>query len=150
MNPRNRIWVIVLASLAAFVGTSALVRGSRSAHAAPPQAKRQAAAQAPQKKHFLVILNNERKTSTAKFTDEQFQQLIGQHFAQLKKLFAEGKVLAGGPRVDEVYGFLLLEVASEAEAKAIVSDDACVQAGLFRPEVHEIHLALMRGTPLPQ
>jgi uncharacterized protein YciI len=144
---KRNVLLLILASAAAFIATSAIVRGSRVLVESPTSVL--AAQQAPMKKHYLLMVNNEVKAGKAKASDEEFKRLIGEHFGQMKKHFAEGKVILAGPRLDEVQGIVILEVSSLEEAEVIAKNDACVKAGVFRYELHELHIALQRGvTPV--
>ncbi len=148
-NRTARLILTILASSASFLLASALVRGGPSfinaarVHAAPVQ---EASPQAPARRYYLVVLHNQVKAGKVKITDDEFKALIGRHFAQLKKHFADGKVILAGPRLDEVDGISVLEVGSEAEAQEIAANDACVKAGIFTYELHELRLALLRGS----
>ena len=58
------------------------------------------------------------------------------HGKYMLSLYAKGLMKQAGPLTDDIGGAVVLEVSSEAEAKAIVADDPAVKAGLF---VHEMH-----------
>ena len=51
-------------------------------------------------------------------------------------LFVNGSMKLAGPLTDDTGGAVVLEVADESEAKAIVAADPAVKSGVF---VHEIH-----------
>lgn len=58
------------------------------------------------------------------------------HWSYMLGLYAKGLMKQAGPLTDNTGGAVVLEVSSEAEAKAIVDDDPAVKAGIF---VHELH-----------
>ena len=51
-------------------------------------------------------------------------------------LFEKGFLKFAGPFADGKGGAVVLEVANEAEAQALVADDPAVKSGVF---VHEVH-----------
>jgi uncharacterized protein YciI len=61
---------------------------------------------------------------------------LKEHGNYMLRLFAKGTVKLAGPLTDNAGGAVVLEVADESEAKAIVADDPAVRAGIF---VHELH-----------
>lgn len=58
------------------------------------------------------------------------------HGNYMLSLFVKGSLKFAGPLGNDAGGAVMLEVANEAEAKAIVAEDPAVKSGLF---VHEIH-----------
>jgi uncharacterized protein YciI len=98
------------------------------------------------KQHFLIML----KPGRVGFVDAPTaaeQKTVAEHFAYLKKLVGEGKVILGGPSIngDKTFGLVLLEVDSQAEASAVMQADPCIKAGVMTGEVLPFNLALMRG-----
>ena len=71
-----------------------------------------------------------------------------QHFVYWKDLFQKGVCLFGGPVLDPsgVYGVLVVEAASEDEARAIAAADPSVKAGVNRIEVAEMRVAFLGKT----
>lgn len=61
---------------------------------------------------------------------------LNDHGKYMISLYAKGLMKQAGPLIDDTGGAVILEVSSEAEAKAIVADDPAVKTGLF---VHELH-----------
>lgn len=51
-------------------------------------------------------------------------------------LYVKGSMKLAGPLTDNAGGAVLLEVAGESEAKAIVMEDPAVKSGIFVYEVH--------------
>ncbi|WP_309643750.1 YciI family protein [Phenylobacterium sp.] len=82
-------------------------------------------------------------------------QPMGPHGAYMRKLYADGRMLAAGPTVDTGGattlvdgGVVLLRAASLEEAKAIMAADPAVTAGLFVGEVRAWRVAFSNGDPL--
>jgi uncharacterized protein YciI len=73
-------------------------------------------------------------------------RIMGVHFAYLKKLMGEGKVLLAGPSINgaKTFGIIIVEVENEAEARAILEGDPSFQAGIQKGEVLPFRIALMR------
>lgn len=83
------------------------------------------------------------------------EQPMGPHAAYMRKLFAEGRMLAAGPTVNTEGatpladgGVILLRAASLDEAKAVMAADPAVTAGLFVGEVRTWRVAFSKGEPL--
>lgn len=82
-------------------------------------------------------------------------QPMGPHGAYMRKLFAEGRLLAAGPTVNTEGeaplvdgGVILLRAASLDEAKAVMSADPAITAGLFVGEVRTWRVAFSKGEAL--
>ena len=61
---------------------------------------------------------------------------LREHGNYMLSLYAKGVMKLAGPLTDNAGGAVVLEVADDAEARAIVANDPAVKAGLF---VHELH-----------
>jgi uncharacterized protein YciI len=61
---------------------------------------------------------------------------LKEHWDYMVSLYANGTMKLAGPLTDNTGGAVVLEVASEAEAKEIVTNDPAVKAGIF---LHELH-----------
>jgi uncharacterized protein YciI len=122
-----------------------LAAGSACALAQPVAAQSAPATQvstAPAQKTWLIRLILPRPTFD-KDMNEAEQKLMEQHFVYWKGLFEKGVCLFGGPVLDPhgVYGVLVVEAASEDEARAIAAADPSVKAGANRIEVAEMRVA---------
>jgi uncharacterized protein YciI len=91
------------------------------------------AAPSSEKTTFLVIYRPGPGWLQGKPVSEQ--PLKG-HGPYLLSLFEKGFLKFAGPFGDDKGGALVLEVANEAEAQALVADDPAVKSGVF---LHELH-----------
>ena len=105
-----------------------------------------ASSAAATKQHFLILLRPARAGFIESPTPAE-QKAMGEHFAYLKKLTADGKVILGGPSIngDKTFGIVVLEVGSEAEARTVLEGDPSVKGGVMKGELAPFTLALMRG-----
>ena len=70
------------------------------------------------------------------------QAIMGEHFVYLKELTARKKVLLAGPCLGPIFGLIVLQVDSAAEARAILAADPSVKAGLHTFDLNELRVAL--------
>ncbi len=105
---------------------------------------------------YLIRPTREDFFSTGPTAEEQ--KLISEHFAYLKQLLAEDRlVMAGRAHGDAVYpgegmvrleldapGIVVFRAADEAEARRVLEGDPAVKAGVFKGRVHRFGLALLR------
>jgi len=61
---------------------------------------------------------------------------LREHGNYMLSLYVKGSLKLAGPLTDNAGGAVVLEVADEAEAKAVIANDPAVKAGIF---VHELH-----------
>jgi uncharacterized protein YciI len=64
------------------------------------------------------------------------EQPLKDHGKYLLSLYVKGSMKLAGPLTDNAGGAVVLEVAGEAEAKAIVMEDPAVKSGIFVYEMH--------------
>ena len=73
------------------------------------------------------------------------------HLKNIGRLAREGKLLLAGPFLDKgpFSGIFIFDVTTIEEAKALVSTDPAVQAGMFTMELHPWYgsAALMQVVP---
>jgi D-alanyl-D-alanine carboxypeptidase len=104
-----------------------------------------AAAQAPVKKQFVIVLHLNAKYQDEKNWTAADNQAVTSHFQKLQKLLADGKLIfAGRTLVKESMGVVIVEVESEADARKIMEDDDAVKAGIMSAEVLPFQTALRR------
>jgi len=88
--------------------------------------------------YVLVIL----KTGPAEITDEaERDELFRGHFANMKRLAEEGKLVLAGPLVDAApkRGIFIFDVKTIEEAEELVKTDPTVKAGVFEFEMSKYY-----------
>jgi uncharacterized protein YciI len=114
------------------------------AQTAPTQPAPQAAP-APAQKTWFVRLIPPRTTFANDMTETELP-LMNAHFVYWKGMFDKGVCLFGGPVLDPkgVYAVMVIQAATEDEARAIASADPSVKGGLNRIELAEMRIALLQ------
>jgi len=130
----TRRWIALVAALA--LTSFALVT---------PPAAAQGATPAPERSLFICIYHAGPAWQAGK---PLTAQPLGQHGAYMKKLFEEGRLLAGGPMLDADGGLAIVRAASLEEAKAIFAIDPALTAGVFVGEIHAWRPAFGAGAAL--
>ena len=64
------------------------------------------------------------------------EQPLKEHGKYMLSLYMKGFMKLAGPLTDNTGGAVLLAVANESEAKALVTDDPAVKSGVFVYEMH--------------
>ena len=95
--------------------------------------------QIPAKATFLVMYRPGPAWLAGKSISEQ---PLKEHGTYMRNLYAQGSVKLAGPLTDDAGGAVVLEVANESVAKAIVTEDPAVKAGVFVYEMHPWELKL--------
>jgi uncharacterized protein YciI len=72
-------------------------------------------------------------------------RLMDEHFAYLRQLLADGKLLLAGPSLDPVFGVIVLVADTEDEAWELIRADPSVRAGVQTPELHPFRASLVAG-----
>jgi uncharacterized protein YciI len=77
---------------------------------------------------------------------EDEARLVGEHFAYLERLLAEGTVLLAGRTLNDdasTFGLVIYRAPDEAAARAVMEGDPAVRAGVMRAELFPYRVALM-------
>jgi uncharacterized protein YciI len=70
----------------------------------------------------------------------------GRHWARIKRLFDEGRIVLVGPTLGRVNtGLCVFEAEDEAEARALMEGDPAIAEGFATGELREIRVSLLRG-----
>ncbi|MCP4581923.1 MAG: hypothetical protein GY839_09905 [candidate division Zixibacteria bacterium] len=96
----------------------------------------------PQPQHYFVKLLATRDGFAENMTAEE-ERIMEEHFAYLKELVAKKKVLLAGPVFNSVFGMVILEVYSEAEALEIMSKEPSVTQGVLTYKMSPMRASLM-------
>ena len=64
------------------------------------------------------------------------EQPLKEHGKYMLGLYIKGSMKLAGPLTDNAGGAVVLDVADEAQAKAIVAEDPAVKSGIFVYEMH--------------
>jgi uncharacterized protein len=127
--PSNRLFrrlpVISLLAVTLVVAVALFVAIQRTPAAA--------AADSSAKSTWLVIYRPGPTWAPGKPITEQPPK---EHGKYLIELFSKGQMKFAGPFMDNAGGAVVLEVASEAEAIALVKGDPAVQKGVFLYDLH--------------
>ncbi len=87
------------------------------------------------KKYYFVFLNS---VPDAKELDSaKMSEIQAGHLANIGKMFDEGKCKLAGPFIDKdpMRGILILDVATEEEARKLMSVDPAVTNGFLEPVI---------------
>ena len=72
-------------------------------------------------------------------------RVMDEHFAYLRQLLSEGKLLLAGPSLDPVFGVIVLVAVTEDQAWELIRADPSVRAGVQTPELHPFRASLLGG-----
>lgn len=90
---------------------------------------------------YISMMRPKRPDFLTSMTPEE-RAVMEQHFAYVRRLFDQGKLLLGGAATDGAIGILVLRVGSAEEAQRIFDDDPAVKAGIGDSELHPFHVGL--------
>ena len=93
---------------------------------------------------WLVLLRPVRPELPVEPTEEE-SRIVGEHFAYLQRLCAEGKLVLAGPShvaVGDTFGVAVYDVEDEAEVRALVAADPAVANGLMTAEVRPLRMSV--------
>ena len=81
------------------------------------------------KQQFFVQLHGTRENWPHNMTEAE-EAVMSEHYTYLVNLMNQGKMLLAGPVLEPIFGLIILEVGSEAEARAIMDAEPSVVAGV--------------------
>ena len=73
--------------------------------------------------------------------------IVDAHFAYLKQLMAEGRLILAGKTAgndERTFGLVIFEAEDEEEAQRIMVNDPTIVHGIMRAELSAYHVALLR------
>jgi len=100
---------------------------------------------------FLIRLKPTRVEMLRDSTPEE-DRVVGEHFAGLQRLTAEGTVLMAGRTLhddESSFGIVVLEAPTREAAKALMMADPAVRAGVFSAEIFSYRVALASQRIVP-
>lgn len=103
---------------------------------------------APQQ--YLYRIQPARPAMLAEGPTEAEARAVGEHFAYLQDLVRRGVVLLAGRTLtddEESFGIVVFVAAGEPEARAIMTADPAVRAGVFRARLFPYRIALAGRIP---
>nr|AOR51123.1 hypothetical protein [uncultured bacterium pAW1] len=92
--------------------------------------------------HFFARLIPPRQDFPETMTATE-QKIMGEHFAYLKQLTQEKRVIMAGPCLEPVFGAVILASGSLEEARTIMSNDPSVAQGVNTFEIQPMILSLL-------
>ena len=90
---------------------------------------------------FFAQLIPPRQTFAADMTQDEID-IMGEHFEYLSDLAVKKKVLMAGPCFSPLFGLLVMEVESEAEALEIMNNDPSVKKGVNKFKYQPLRAAI--------
>jgi uncharacterized protein YndB with AHSA1/START domain/uncharacterized protein YciI len=99
-------------------------------------------------KQYFVKLLGTRDGWPENMTAEE-EKIMTEHFHYLKDLTAKKSVYMAGPCFDPVFGLVILNVNSEAEAIEIMKNEPSVVHGVHTYEIHEMRVSLLAENQSP-
>ena len=96
--------------------------------------------------HFFVQLLGTRDNWPNDMTEDE-EKIMTEHFHYLKDLVQQKKVLMAGPVFEPVFGLVIVQAESKAEARALAGNDPAVINGLMTVKISPMRVSLMAENP---
>jgi len=92
---------------------------------------------------WLVVLRPVREEMPFEPTDEE-SQIVSEHYAYLKQLRAEGRLVLAGPSAlpGDTFGLGIFDQDDRAEVEAIVAVDPAVTSGIMTAEIRPYRISV--------
>ena len=92
---------------------------------------------------WLVVLRPVREEMPFEPTEEEVR-IVGEHYAYLKRLHAEGRLVLAGPSAvpGDTFGLGIFDQHDRAEIEAIVAEDPAVTGGLMTAEIRPYRISV--------
>lgn len=98
-------------------------------------------------KHYVYVLRLIERLWSVEAWTEADNAIVDEHFAYLKRLLAEGRlILAGksGGNDANTFGLVIFEAQDDAEAQSVMAHDPSVIYGIMTATLSTYHVALRR------
>ncbi len=98
--------------------------------------------------YVYVLRLIERLWSVEAWTEKD-SAIVDEHFAYLKRLLAEGRLILAGKSAgndENTFGLVIFEAKDEAEAQSIMAKDPTVIQGIMTATLSAYHVAFLRKT----
>jgi uncharacterized protein YciI len=69
-------------------------------------------------------------------------EIMDRHFAYLRGLLAEGRLVLAGPCLDGAFGVVIMRAPSAQSAREAMANDPAVRAGIMQSELHRFRVSL--------
>ena len=102
-----------------------------------------------EKSQFLYRIQPTRPAMLTEGPTPEEDAIVGQHFAYLQGLMAQGTLMLAGRTLNtdpSSFGIVIFFAGSEAEARAIMENDPAVRQGVMRAELFPYRIALLDNT----
>ena len=94
---------------------------------------------------WIYFLHTPRENFAETMTAEE-QRVWSEHFALLKDLMADGRLVLAGPTLGTINtGVAIFEADDEAAARRIMENDPCIKSGFATGELRAFRVSLLRG-----
>ena len=92
---------------------------------------------------WLVVLRPVREEMPFEPTEEE-SRVIGEHYAYLKRLRAEGRLVLAGPSAlpGDTFGLGIFDQKDRAEVEAIVAADPAITGGIMTAEIRPYRISV--------
>ncbi|MBN2227420.1 MAG: SRPBCC domain-containing protein [candidate division Zixibacteria bacterium] len=98
---------------------------------------------------YFVQLHGTREGWPGHMTNDE-SRVMQEHYLYLKHLAAGKKVLMAGPCFDPVFGLIILQVQSEAEAREIMENEPSVVHGVHTYTMHPMRVSILADYQRPE
>jgi len=95
---------------------------------------------------FIYVIQPTRPVMLSEGSTHEEDQIISEHFDYSKSLTDQGVVILAGRTLntdENSFGIVIIQAATEDEAKEIVNNDPAVRQGVMRAELYPYRIALM-------
>lgn len=99
-------------------------------------------------KQYVYVLKLIERLGVVNAWTTQGNAIVDAHFAYLKTLLAQGRLILAGKTAgndETTFGLVIFEAVDDEEAKRIMENDPSVKRGIMRATCSSYHVALARN-----